>query len=52
MIDKFVSANKDRLNYLKEEAFDFIKKATEKYPQESIVISFSGGKDSTNVRYH
>lgn len=49
MIDTFVSANKDRLNYLEEEAFEFIQKSAAKYPPESIVISFSGGKDSTVV---
>lgn len=49
MIDTFVSANRDRLNYLKDEAFDFIKKSAEKYSPESIVVSFSGGKDSTVV---
>ena len=48
-IYKFVAANKDRLNYLKEEAFDFIQKSATKYSPESIVISFSGGKDSTVV---
>lgn len=49
MIDRFVSANKDRLNYLKVEAVDFIQKSAAKYSPESIVISFSGGKDSTVV---
>lgn len=48
-IDKFVLANKYRLNYLKDEAFDFIQEAASKYPLECIVISFSGGKDSTVV---
>ena len=49
MIDMFISANKNRLNYLVEEAFDFIQKSAAKYSPESIVISFSGGKDSTVV---
>jgi len=46
-IERFIKANQDRLNYLKDEAFDFIQSAAEKYPHESIVLSFSGGKDST-----
>jgi len=46
-IDRFIKANQDRLNYLKDEAFAFIQSAAEKYPHESIVLSFSGGKDST-----
>jgi phosphoadenosine phosphosulfate reductase len=46
-IERFIKANQDRLNYLKDEAFAFIQSAAEKYPHESIVLSFSGGKDST-----
>ena len=44
---QFIHANKHRLAYLKDEAFSFVRKASEKYKEESIVISFSGGKDST-----
>lgn len=46
-IERFIKANRDRLNYLKDEAFAFIQAASEKYAHESIVLSFSGGKDST-----
>jgi len=46
-IERFIKANQDRLNYLKDEAFTFVQSAAEKYPHESIVLSFSGGKDST-----
>lgn len=46
-IASFIKANKLRLHYLKDEAYTFIKKATEKYDEEHIVLSFSGGKDST-----
>jgi len=46
-IKTFVKANQNRLDYLQNEAFSFIKSAVEKYPPENIVISFSGGKDST-----
>lgn len=43
----FIAANQDRLSYLRDEAFSFIKKASERFPEENIVLSFSGGKDST-----
>lgn len=46
-IENFVKANKMRLEYIKNEAYTFIKSAAQKYPEENIVISFSGGKDST-----
>lgn len=48
-IMRFINANKNRLNYLFDEAVVFIKESAKKYPQEQIVISFSGGKDSTVV---
>ncbi|MCR5105849.1 MAG: phosphoadenosine phosphosulfate reductase family protein [Eubacterium sp.] len=46
-IRDFIDINKVRLNYLVEEAHSFIKEAVKKYPPENIVVSFSGGKDST-----
>jgi phosphoadenosine phosphosulfate reductase len=46
-IELFTEANRMRLDYLIDEAHRFIKKAAEKYPEENIVLSFSGGKDST-----
>lgn len=46
-IRKFAQANQHRLAYLKDEAFTFVRKSAEKYKEENIVISFSGGKDST-----
>lgn len=46
-ISCFVKANKMRLAYLKDEAFNFIRQASRRFPEENIVISFSGGKDST-----
>lgn len=49
IISKFVAANKDRLNALKDEAYSFIRSAASRYAPESLVISFSGGKDSTVV---
>lgn len=46
-IERFVQANKGRLNFLFDEACAFIKESAEDYPRENIVLSFSGGKDST-----
>lgn len=46
-IARFINANQLRLHYLKDEAHEFIKKAAEKFDEEHIVLSFSGGKDST-----
>ena len=46
-IKKFVYANRYRLAYLKEESFSFVRKVSSKFKEENIVISFSGGKDST-----
>lgn len=46
-IDLFIRANRDRLNYLKTEAHEFIHHAANKFDEEHIVVSFSGGKDST-----
>ena len=46
-IKAFSLANQHRLDYLKDEAFNFVRTASSKYKEENIVISFSGGKDST-----
>ncbi|MBP7508680.1 MAG: phosphoadenosine phosphosulfate reductase family protein [Prolixibacteraceae bacterium] len=46
-IDKFIQANKERLYYIFNEATEFIKDTAKTYPSENVVISFSGGKDST-----
>lgn len=43
----FIRANEHRLAYLKDEAFSFVRHAAERFKEENIVISFSGGKDST-----
>ncbi len=43
----FITANKYRLKYLINEAYEFIRESSEDYPEENLVISFSGGKDST-----
>ena len=36
-----------RLESLKTEAFSFVQEQAAKYPRENVVLSFSGGKDST-----
>ena len=46
-IHQFIKANRHRLAFLKDEAFTFVRHTAKKYKEENIVISFSGGKDST-----
>lgn len=46
-IQTFIAANRLRINYLKDEAYQFIQNAAKKFPEENLVVSFSGGKDST-----
>ena len=46
-IGQFIRANQHRLAYLRDEAFAFVRQAAQKFKEENIVISFSGGKDST-----
>lgn len=46
-IENFVRVNQSRLDYLKDEAYTFTQNAASKFPEENIVLSFSGGKDST-----
>lgn len=46
-IARFIKVNQHRLSYLKDEAFAFVQDAAKKFKEENIVISFSGGKDST-----
>ena len=48
-IETFVKANSDRLVFIKNEAYDFIRENAKKFPANNTVISFSGGKDSTVV---
>ena len=47
MITRFVKANAMRLHAIIDEAHSFIHETASAYPSENIVISFSGGKDST-----
>lgn len=46
---RFIKANERHLNDITKEAFEFIEDASEGYPEEHVVASFSGGKDSTVV---
>ena len=46
-IDTFVSANKKRLDFIKQDGQEFVQKQAERFSEERIVLSFSGGKDST-----
>ena len=43
----FIKANEQRYAYIKNEAFSFIDEAVKSYSGNEIVLSFSGGKDST-----
>ena len=48
-INLFVAANREHLSIIKEEAFRFVQEQSDTYPNHKLVISFSGGKDSTVV---
>lgn len=48
-IKTFINANSERLSYINDDAFRFIQSSSKKFQVENIVISFSGGKDSTVV---
>jgi len=49
-IKSFINANRDRYNYITSEAIDFIKEVSKTYEPDEMIISFSGGKDSTVTR--
>lgn len=53
-VQKFIQANKSRFDSIKDDAFDFVQDEAEKFVQKNgagsedrIIVSFSGGKDST-----
>lgn len=46
-VRKFVKANVDRYNFITEEAVHFVQQYRIKYEIEDMMVSFSGGKDST-----
>ncbi len=54
IIEKFVEANRGRLDFIKDEAFTFVQETAQKFIQKNgvgsenqLIVSFSGGKDST-----
>jgi phosphoadenosine phosphosulfate reductase len=46
-VEKFIQANADRYNYITEEAVHFVQQYKERYTVDDMMVSFSGGKDST-----
>ena len=44
-----IRSNEERLSIIKEESFRFVKEQVADHPNYQLVISFSGGKDSTVV---
>lgn len=44
---RFIAANADRYNYITEEAVHYVQQYKDKYNIEDMMVSFSGGKDST-----
>lgn len=46
-IERFIRANSTRFHEIVNEAHQFIQEQASKFPIENIVLSFSGGKDST-----
>ena len=53
-VQKFIQANKSRFDCIKDDAFDFVQDEAEKFVQKNgagsenrMIVSFSGGKDST-----
>ena len=46
-IKTYLEINANRLHYIENEAFSFIQKVSQKYSIEQLMVSFSGGKDST-----
>lgn len=47
IIGRFVNANVDRYNFITEEATHFVQQYQDKYSVKDMMVSFSGGKDST-----
>lgn len=46
-IKKFIQSNKIRLNYIMNEAMEYIRRQAAKFNDDEMFVSFSGGKDST-----
>ncbi|MFQ9514373.1 MAG: phosphoadenosine phosphosulfate reductase family protein [Eubacterium sp.] len=47
IVERFIKANRDRYNFITEEAVNYIQSYKERYAIEDMLVSFSGGKDST-----
>ncbi len=47
----FIEANTERYNYITSEAVNFVQQYADRYPIEDMMVSFSGGKDSTVVSH-
>lgn len=48
-IRTFIDCNRERLDSIKNEAASFVVEQVKRFPNHKLVISFSGGKDSTVV---
>ena len=48
-IKTFIDCNRERLDSIKNEAISFVAEQVKRFPNHKLVISFSGGKDSTVV---
>ena len=48
-IDLFIRLNKEHLDYITQEAIEFVQEESAKYDIKNTMVSFSGGKDSTVV---
>jgi len=48
-IQLFIEANKEHLEYITNEAIEFVQSESSKYDIRNTMVSFSGGKDSTVV---
>ena len=46
-IKRFIQSNKIRLNYIMNEAMEYVRGQASKYNDDEMFVSFSGGKDST-----
>lgn len=51
IIRSFVEANADRYNYITEEAINYVQQYEKKFSIDDMMVSFSGGKDSTVVSH-
>lgn len=49
IVNLFVECNRERLAAIKQEAENFVREQVALFPKHKLVISFSGGKDSTVV---